>query len=80
MAIDIVKYKYRDCEIKVETMNISWSKEFWEGRAYINYIKDEVARTEACFGEFNSYRSKEEAEQKVLEKAKLWVDSVLFER
>jgi hypothetical protein len=72
-----VKYVYRGCEISVEVIN-TWNKEFWEGRAYINYTKDGVDRTESCFGQFNTYRSKEEAEQKVLEKAKLWVDSALF--
>jgi hypothetical protein len=75
-----VKYHYRDCEISVEVINISGSKGFWEGRAYVNYIKDGVARTQPCFGQFNTHRSKEAAEQQVLEKAKLWVDSVLFER
>jgi hypothetical protein len=80
MSIRAAKYLYRDCEIRVEVMNISWSDGFWEGRAYVNYIKDGVARTESCFGEFNTYRSSEEAEREVLEKAKLWVDSVLFER
>jgi hypothetical protein len=80
MAIRAVRYQYRGCEISVEVMNISWNKGFWECRAYVNYIKGGVARTESCFGQFNTYRSKEEAEQQVLEKAKLWFDSVLFER
>jgi hypothetical protein len=76
MAIRI-KHQYRNCEIIVEVINTSGSTGFWEGRAYVNYIKDGVARTQPCFGQFNTYRSKEEAEQQVLEKAKLWVDSVL---
>ena len=50
MAIHAVKYQYRGCEISVEVMNISWNKGFWEGRAYVNYTKDGVARTESCFG------------------------------